>query len=68
MFAILSSEDEKTDKRNLVENELNSSDLKIDVEFAPDGKSITYMVELGNPYEISVGSIINSLSIMAEGD
>jgi hypothetical protein len=26
------------------------------------------MVELDNPYDISVGAIINSLSVMAEGD
>ena len=68
-FALLSSEDEKTIKRNLAVEETNPSDLKqLDVEFAIDGKSITYMAELDKPYDISVGAIINSLSVMAEGD
>ena len=48
--------------------ETDSFGLELDVEFAPDGKSITYTVKLENPYEISVGAIINSLSVMAEGD
>jgi hypothetical protein len=42
--------------------------LKLEIEYAPDGKSITYKVNLDNPYEISVGAIINSLSVSAEGD
>jgi len=42
--------------------------LKLDIEYAPDGKSITYTVNLENPYDISVGAIINSLSVLAEGD
>ena len=45
-----------------------NNDLKIHLELAPDGKSITYIVELKNPYDISVGAIINSLSAVAEGD
>jgi hypothetical protein len=68
LFAILSSEDYKTGERKLVDDEAKNKDLKIHLEIAPDGKSITYTVELKNPYDISVGAIINSLSAVAEGD
>ena len=68
LFAILSSENDDTSKRNMGDEEAAHSDLKLDIEFAPDGKSITYSVSLENPYEISVGAVINSLSVMAEGD
>jgi hypothetical protein len=48
--------------------EADAYSFKLDVEFASDGRSITYSLKLENPYDISVGAIINSLSAMAEGD
>jgi hypothetical protein len=67
-FAILSSNDKKTGKRNLANEEAEIFSFKLDVQFATDGKSITYIIKLENPYDISVGSIINSLNVIAEGD
>ena len=54
--------------KNLSNDLADNADLKVDVQIAPDGKSITYIVELEKPYDISVGAIINSLSAIAKGD
>ena len=40
------------------------NDFKLEVEIAPDGMSITYKAVLNNPYDISVGSSVSSLSIV----
>ena len=45
-----------------------ASDFKLEVEIASDGMSITYKAVISNPYDISVGSSVSSLSIVPTGD
>ena len=44
------------------------NDFKLEVEIAPDGMSITYKAVLNNPFDISVGSSVSSLSIVPTGN